>query len=350
MKNENNQMLTTFVRDEEAAVKRPENFSKMFYTFIILTVLDMMAVYHYGLRALLVTAATVGTAVVLDMLCLIIRKKQLHIHDLSALITGLTLALMLPASVPYTVAAAAAAFAICIAKHPFGGQGFEIFNCAAAGYVFAELSYPSAVLMYPRPMAELSVNNIVSESLVPSFTKSAMFASSSSYSDFELLIGNFPGPMGCTFTVLIIVCAAVLMTCGAISPAAFISEAAVIAAWSLLLDGTEKFRLTFGGGMMLFGLMMLSCEMSRMPKATEERIAFGLISGAFVIAVASVSTLENPIVYASLIASPFTRLTEKFGVFSIRRKRADRIFSSETADNINETIAMIGDSANGKAE
>ena len=101
---------------------------------------------------------------------------------------------------------------------------------------------------------------------------------------------------------------------------------------------------------MLFGLMMLSCEMSRMPKATEERIAFGLISGAFVIAVASVSTLENPIVYASLIASPFTRLTEKFGVFSIRRKRADRIFSSETADNINETIAMIGDSANGKAE
>lgn len=129
-------MLTTFVRNDGAALDgRPADFGAMAYMLTVLIVLNLMAVYYYGVRALLVALTAVGTCLAADIVCLIFRRKPLHIHDISAAITGLTLSAMLPASVPYTVAAGAAVFAVCIAKHPFGGHGHEIFNCAAAGYI-----------------------------------------------------------------------------------------------------------------------------------------------------------------------------------------------------------------------
>ncbi len=341
MKSKDRQMLTTFVRNDSAVIDRPDDFGAMLKMLGVLAVLDMMAVYYYGKRALLVAITAAAVCWAADIFCLVLRRKPLHLHDISAVVTGLAIAAMLPASVPYTVAAAASVFAICIAKHPFGGHGCEIFNCAAAGYIFAELCFPQAVLSYPRPFAPLSAANIVEESLTGSFTSAAMNSSSASYSELELLIGKFPGPMGCTFTVLVIVCAAVLMCSKAISPSVFLTELSAVLLWSFLTDGAFGVITALSGGMLVFGIMFLSCG-GTVPKAMGQRIIFGLASAATIIVISEISNLENPVVYASVIAAPLAHISKRNSGIIQRRKRLRRIFRSAGSD-IGETIAMIGD-------
>ena len=143
MKKKDPGMLTTFVREVRGEKsRRPDDFGAMVNMLLVLLVTAAMSVYYYGMRAALLCIICVGVCWGLDVLCLIIQRKSLHIHDVSPIITGLAIALMMPASVPYTIAAAACAFAICIAKHPFGGHGKEIVNCAAAAYIFAKLCFP----------------------------------------------------------------------------------------------------------------------------------------------------------------------------------------------------------------
>ncbi|MDY3792844.1 MAG: RnfABCDGE type electron transport complex subunit D [Oscillospiraceae bacterium] len=349
MKKKEPRMLTTFVREQrEGKSNRPEDFGAMVNMLLVLLVTAAMSVYYYGMRAALLCVLCVGVCWGLDVLCLIIQRKSLHIHDVSPIITGLAIALMMPASVPYTIAAAACAFAICIAKHPFGGHGKEIVNCAAAGYIFAELCFPSAVLSYPKPMTELPFTNIITDGLYPSFTSAAMRSTSASYTNIELLIGNFTGPMGCTFTVLTAVCALYLISRKAISGTVFFTELAIVMGWSLAAGGVFRVRTALVGGMLLFGLSVLSCDNSIVPKTVPERIFFGVVSAFILIAAGEISRLENPVVYAAVLSAPFGRLTGKFGELARRRKRVKNIFG-KYADDISETIAMTGgdDDGNG---
>ena len=348
MKKNEPRMLTTFVRGgRDGENRRPEDFGAMVSLLPVLLVTAAMSVYYYGMRAAVLSLLCVAVCWALDVLCLIMQRRTLHIHDISPIITGLTIALMMPASVPYTVAAAACAFAICIAKHPFGGHGKEIVNCAAAGYIFAELCFPSAVLSYPKPMTELPLGNIITEGLYPSFTYSSAQATAASYSDIELLIGNFTGPMGCTFTVLAVVCALYLISQKAVSGTVFFTQLALVLAWSMAEGGVFRVRTALAGGMLLFGSAILSSDINIVPKSVPERIFFGVISAGLLIAVGEISRLENPVVYAAVLAAPFARLTGRFGELSRRRKRAKSIFGKYEED-INETIAMTGGGENGK--
>lgn len=347
MKNKKKQMLTTFIReDNDISSRRPSDFTSMLAVAAVLAVINLMSVYYYGLRALFMALITTGVCWGADIICLIMRKKNLHIHDISPIVTGLTISAMMPASVPYTVAAAAAVFAICIAKHPFGGHGYELFSCAAAGYAFAELSYPQAVLMYPKPMTMLPFDNIIDTQLYSSFTKNSMVSGTVTYSDLELMIGKFPGPMGCTFIVLIMVSVLVLICGRAVSGRFFFSELFIVLLWQLFTGGLTGVKITAVGGMLLFGIAFLSCDNSVIPKKKTERVIFGIISGLLIIAVSEISALENPVVYASLIAAPVSRLTGGVGTYLGRKKRAKSIFGAES--EINETIAMIGDDADEK--
>ncbi len=340
-------MLTTFLREELPSKDvRTEDFQGMLMIAAVLAVFAMMSVYYYGMRALAVTAVCVLTSWALDVLCLIIRGKSLHIHDISPIMTGLMIAVMLPATVPYTVAAAACAFAVCIAKHPFGGHKYEIVSSAAAGYIFAELSFPQAVLLYPKPFAELPLSNIVNIPLYSSFSKSAMVATSTNYSDFELLIGNFTGPMGCTFTVLTAVCAAVLISRKSISAAVIIGELCTVILWSGLTGGADEIKTVLAGGMLVFTAAFISADYRFAPKNTAARIFFGVLTGIMIIAVSEISALENPAVYACIIMAPFSRLMDNFGRARSRKKRVRNIFGA--SGDISETISMLGEEGNGE--
>ncbi|MGN0665933.1 MAG: RnfABCDGE type electron transport complex subunit D [Huintestinicola sp.] len=328
--------------------KRPDDFSAMATQLIALIVLLLIAVYYYGARAAVVAGVTVGTALVLDAVCIVIRGKKLHIHDISAVITGLTLALMMPASVPYTVAAAAAAFSICIAKHPFGGHGNELFSCSAAGYIFAVLSFPTQMLSYPKPFTYVGLENTVTEPLFSSFSKSMTFATNTNTGDFELLIGRFIGPMGATAIILLIVCALVLMFRRAISSLVFIYELGTIMVYKLASGGFEGAKLSLAGGMLIFGIMFLTCDISVTPRSNGSCILFGVICGLMVIFFEMISTVENPVVYAAVICAPIARLLDRADLSErrdtrSRRKRSRDIMAAVQSEEKNQAVSNVPD-------
>lgn len=349
MKKKTNEMLTTFVReDNRISEGRPEDFGAMVGMFTILLVLAAMAVYYYGPRAAAVAAVCVAVCWASDTVCLIMRRKALHLHDLSPIITGLTLAVMMPASVSYKAAAAAAVFAVCIAKHPFGGHGHEIFNCAAAGYIFAELSFPQTMRYYPRPFAELPILEPVTEGLSPSFTRTLLTSGTTAYSDFELLIGNFTGPMGCTCTVLVIVCALVLISRRCVSPAVFFGELGTVLIYGFIRSGAQGIKLSLISGMLVFSTAILTADLSTAPKKTGARLIFGILAGLITVAASRLSALEAPAVYACIIAAPIGKSLDGSDVLH-RRHRRKRVKSIFGADNAAADNDVIGDELDGTA-
>ena len=104
----------------------------------------------FGLRALLVIAVCVASCVLLEAIFNKITKKDQTIGDFSAAVTGLLLALNLPANVPLWQCVIGSAFAIIIVKCLFGGIGCNPVNPAITARVFMLVSFGSmTVQAYP---------------------------------------------------------------------------------------------------------------------------------------------------------------------------------------------------------
>ena len=71
--------------------------------------------------------------------------------DYSALVTAALLAFAMPALTPWWVTASAALFGIVVAKHLYGGLGYNIFNPAMAGYVVALVAFPMHMNLWTAP-------------------------------------------------------------------------------------------------------------------------------------------------------------------------------------------------------
>ena len=173
---------------------------------ILLFVLTVLAFLFYGRRALMVCAVSVVTAVLSDAVCILLRGKRPSLRDLSPVVTGMLIALAMPAAVPYYIVAAAAVFAIAIAKHPFGGLGNNLFNPAAAGFAFAAICWPDQVFMYPQPFDHIPVFGQVTSILSRNPAFVLQHGGIPSNGITEMLLGNYPGPMGATNILVILTC------------------------------------------------------------------------------------------------------------------------------------------------
>lgn len=79
------------------------------------------------------------------------RSVETGLADFSALVTAALIAFALPALTPWWVTATAALFAVVVAKHLYGGLGFNIFNPAMAGYVVAMIAFPLHMNLWAAP-------------------------------------------------------------------------------------------------------------------------------------------------------------------------------------------------------
>ena len=81
------------------------------------------------------------------------RNRHLSIGDLSAVVTGLLLALVLPPSTPIWMAVLGSVIAIVVAKEFFGGLGENPFNPALIGRAFLLMSFPAAMTTWHKPLS-----------------------------------------------------------------------------------------------------------------------------------------------------------------------------------------------------
>ena len=102
-------------------------------------------VYFFGLRVLLLTGTCIAASLVTEALCRLAMKRENTVGDLSAVLTGLLLALNLPPDLPLWMAAVGGVFAIGVCKQTFGGLGYNPFNPALAARAFMLVSFTGAM-------------------------------------------------------------------------------------------------------------------------------------------------------------------------------------------------------------
>ncbi|MCX7971430.1 MAG: RnfABCDGE type electron transport complex subunit D, partial [Negativicutes bacterium] len=114
-----------------------------------LTPAVLWSFYTFGIPAVTTTCISVATCVAVEYLIQKWRKIPVTVSDGSAVVTGLLLAMVIPAIVPWYLPLTGAVVAIGIAKHTMGGLGNNIFNPALIGRAFLMASWPVAMTTWP---------------------------------------------------------------------------------------------------------------------------------------------------------------------------------------------------------
>ncbi len=126
----------------------------MFTVIIALLPASIFSVYLFGWLALLMIVTCMGVALLTEAICLALMRRPLNtLLDNSAALTGLFLALTLPAATPWWMAVLGSVFAIVLGKQVYGGLGYNIFNPALSARVILLISFPLNMTTWIIPMS-----------------------------------------------------------------------------------------------------------------------------------------------------------------------------------------------------
>lgn len=270
-------------------------------------------IFFYGFNALLIIAVCIAAAVASEYLWCLAVKKESSLQDLSAVVTGLLLALNLPPSLPIWMAALGSVIAIVIVKQMFGGIGHNFANPAITARIVLMVSFPTAMTTFTVPFTDTV------SSATPLAENSAV-----GYDMLRLFFGNYPGCIGETSSLLLIAGGIYLVIRRVISPAtpiAFITTAAVLSA----LLGTNPIAAVLSGGIML-GAIFMTTDYVTTPPTLSGKIIFGIGCGIITVIIRVFGNLPEGVSFSILlmnILTPhITKITTKkpFGTEAVKNE------------------------------
>ena len=213
----------------------------------------------FGPRILITVAVTTAAALVSEYIfCKAVHKAN-TLKDLSAVVTGILLALNLPPEIPLWIAALGGVIAIVVAKQLFGGLGQNFANPAITARIVLMVSFPSFMTAWSDPFAWHN------SALVDAVTSPTPLAAGGEYTLRQLAFGLRGGCIGETCSILIIICGIYLIVRKVISP--------IIPLSFVLTVGAATFFSSLGGGVL-----------SALTASAAGMMSGGLLLGAFFMA------------------------------------------------------------------
>lgn len=176
---------------------------------IVFMTLPLLALstYFYGARPAVLCLTAAFTAMLCDHLVAWLRHRPCDKTENSSIPSALVLVLLLPATVHYYVVVVSVAVAILLGKHAFGGYGHYPFNPAAFGYAVAAVSWPGEVFLYPVPFTTMGVLDTGSATVMESVSHTLRAGGVPNVDTFDLILGNYAGPIGATSVLILVACA-----------------------------------------------------------------------------------------------------------------------------------------------
>lgn len=289
---------------------------------VCLCALLIMAVWRWGVKALVICLVSLVTAVFADWLCCKMTKKVYNPKDASTFVSGLCLGLMMPASIAYRYVVFGSALAMGI-KHIFGGKNNYVFNPACLSYAFLAICWPSLVLMFPNAGERIPVFEAYSGTLstgLEGYLIQLGAAKSMSLSD--LLLGNFLGAIGTTHVLVLAVCGICLMFRRALSPTVTFVSFGAFLALSFLFSAYENFYdaviIEIISGNILFGMLFLASDPQTSPQTFLGKIYYGMIIGILLVVFRHLTKTESSFVYVLLIANAVSLHIDLFAENTIK--------------------------------
>ena len=260
----------------------------------------------FGWRALLVIAVCVISAVLFEALFNILVKKEQTIGDLSAAVTGLLLALNLPADVPLWQAVIGSLFAIIVVKCLFGGIGKNLVNPAITARVFMLVAFTSiAKPSFP----------------VDSVASATPLASEQMPSLLDLFLGSYGGAIGETSTLALLIGGIYLLVRGVISWHVPTVTILTVFAFSFFMEGFDVLQalsLIMSGGLFI-GAIFMATDYVTSPPTAWGKVIFGLGIGLLTCLIRYFGTYPEGVSFAILfmnILTPYISAWTKRKIFA----------------------------------
>jgi electron transport complex protein RnfD len=299
--------------------------------------LVVASVWFFGVSALLVVLASVAGAVATEHFI----GRRGTLADGSAAITGILLALTLPAGIPLWMAALGGAFGIGIGKLLFGGLGYNIFNPALLGRAFLMAAFPVALTTWPKSGTggfwALRGDNLALPFAAARHTDAVTAATPLGLFKFEhqltgassLFFGDIGGSLGETSALLILICGGYLALRRFLDwriPVSVLGTVALLQGALHLADGAKYASPVFAllsGGLML-GAVFMATDMVTAPVTKLGRWVFGATIGLTVVVIRTWGGLPEGVMYAILLANalvPYINKVTQPRVFGTRRAK-----------------------------
>ena len=287
-------------------IRHPESSRTVMSDMIIaLMPLFCMSFFYYGPRVFLVGGVSVLTCLLADWMCSLLLHQKINPRDLSPVVTGLIITMLVPPAVALYVVVWASLFAILVAKAPFGGTGHNIFNPAAAGLAFSTICWSGQMFSYTPAMQRLPM--VIDETVrfVQGPTATLKVGGISRIGLTELLLGNFPGPIGSTHTLIIFACLIYLVARSAVRwylPLSYVAAVSLLSACFRPFGVTplESIANELFAGSLFFVAVYLLCDPVTTPKYRISRVLYGFSAGLLTMLFRYYSPFELSAVFAIL--------------------------------------------------
>ena len=225
----------------------------------------------FGLRSLLVISVCVAACVLAEALFNVIVKKDQTVGDLSAAVTGLLLALNLPATVPIWQCVIGSLFAIVIVKCLFGGIGKNPVNPAITARVFMLVSFTSlTVQAFPTV-----VDTVAGATPLPSI------AAGNTPKLSDLFFGLTGGAIGETCALALLIGFIYLLVRRIITwhvPVSFVGTVYLLSLFAEGFDFMKALALILSGGLLL-GAIFMATDYVTSPATAKGKLVFGIGAG-----------------------------------------------------------------------
>ena len=289
----------------------------MLDVIIALLPATIFGIYNFGWRAAIIVAVSVLSCVGAEAAYEFLTKKPITVADLSAVVTGLLIALNMPSTMPVGLVILGCLFAIIVVKQLFGGLGQNFMNPALAARCFLLISFAG------------HMTNFVYDG-VSSATPLAVLKAGGEMDVLSMFIGTIGGTIGETSVIAILIGAVYLLVRKVISiriPLAYIVTFAVYT----LLFGGRGIDFTYlaaelcGGGLML-GAFFMATDYVTSPVTKNGKIVFGIIlgilTGIFRFQGNSAEGVSYAIIFSNLLVPIIEKLTAPtaFGIVKKSRK------------------------------
>lgn len=291
----------------------------MLYVIIAMLPATLFGIYNFGFRALLLVLATVASCVASEWIYNKIAHSKQTVGDLSAVVTGMILALNLPVNLPVWEAIVGGVFAIIIVKMLFGGLGQNFMNPALGARCFLLIAFAK------------DMTNFATDTYTGATPLAAMRAGEA-VNTMDLLVGTTAGTIGETSVIALIIGAIFMILMGVIDlriPGFYI---VTFAALTLVFGGFDinytTAQLCAGG--LMFGAFFMATDYVTSPITPMGQILFGISCGIFTWIFRTFGANAEGVSFAIILSNILVPLIEKitiptaFGVVKAKPAKGDK--------------------------
>ena len=277
---------------------------------VVLALLPALAVgiFVHGVRSLAVTAVSVLCCIGGEYLYSLVTKKRSTVVDGSAVVTGLLLAMTLPATVPYWLIAVGSLFAIIFVKALCGGLGQNIFNPALSTRGFMMLIAPAYMVRF-EGLDGVTAATPLHHMVMPALPEESLL---------DMFLGICPGSIGEVSALALLIGGAYLVWRKVISvriPLSYLGTVAVLTLVFAKTDDPIAWMLysLFSGGVML-GAIFMATDYATSPVTPIGQILYGIGCGALTVILRYFGIFPEGVTYAILIMNALVWVIDRYTI------------------------------------